>query len=64
MENLQVIILSSVVTVLFAVFIIATYREMEEMEKKPFTGGKEGGPRAELLDLIGKLVDEKLSEKK
>jgi hypothetical protein len=64
MENLQIIILSSVVTVLFAVFIMATYREMEEMEKKPFTGGKETGPRAQLLDLIGDLLDEKLSEKK
>jgi len=64
MENLQIIILSSVVTVLFAVFIIATLREVDEMEKNPFSGGKEGGPRAELLDLIGKLLDEKLSEKR
>ena len=60
MENLHIILLSSVLTILFLVFIIATYREMEEMNKKPFSGDKEGGPRAELMDLIGKLIDEKI----
>ncbi|MCX6199055.1 MAG: hypothetical protein NTY88_07510 [Bacteroidetes bacterium] len=52
--------MSSIITILFLVFIIATFREMEEMNNKPFTGGKEGGPRAELLELIGKMIDEKL----
>jgi len=60
MENLHIIILSSLVSILFLVFIIATYREMESMSNKPFAGGKEGGPRAELLDLIGKLMDGKI----
>jgi len=60
MENLHIIILSSIISILFVVFIIATYREMDEIGKKPFTGGKEGGPRAELLELIGKLIDEKI----
>ena len=60
MENLHIIILSSVISVLFVVFIVATYREMESMGSKPFTEGKEGGPRAELLELIGKLLEEKL----
>lgn len=60
MENLHIILLSSIISILFLVFIIATFREMEEMNNKPFTGGKEGGPRAELLELIGKMIDEKL----
>ena len=60
MENLHIIILSSILSILFLVFIIATLREMDEMSNKPFAGGKEGGPRAELLELIGKLIDEKI----
>ena len=63
MENIQIIILSSIVSILFLVFILATYKEMQEMNSKPFDGGKEGGPRAELLNLIGKLIDEKLEKK-
>ena len=59
MENLHIIILSSVISVLFVVFIIATYREVDSMSSTPFAGGKEGGPRAELLELIGKLMEEK-----
>ena len=59
MENLHIILLSSIISILFLVFIIATYREMIQMESKPYDGGKEGGPRAELLDLIAKLMNEK-----
>lgn len=59
MENLHIIILTSVISILFIVFIVATYREVENMNNNPFDGGKEGGPRAELLDLIGKMIDEK-----
>ena len=38
MENLDIILLSAVVSVLFLVFIIATYREFSVMGKSEFKG--------------------------
>ncbi len=46
MENLDLIILTTIVVILFMVFILATLKEMQEDSKKPFAGGKERGPRA------------------
>jgi hypothetical protein len=46
MENLDIILLTAVVSVLFLVFIIASYREFSIMGKSGFKGGKEKGPRA------------------
>ncbi|MBK7149902.1 MAG: hypothetical protein IPH78_14105 [Bacteroidetes bacterium] len=63
MENLHIIVLSAIVSILFLVFILATYKEIQEMDQIPFDGNKEGGPRAELLNLIGHLIDEKLERK-
>ena len=59
MENLEIIILSSIVTTLFAVFIIASYRELSKAESegnsKP---SQETGPRANMIKFVGKLFDE------
>lgn len=59
MENLEIIILSSIVTTLFAVFIIASYRELSktesEMKSKP---SEETGPRANMIKFVGRLFDE------
>jgi len=61
MENLDIIILTIVVSVLFLVFIISTVREFSKSARLPFKGGKEGGPRAQLIELVGKLFsDEKI----
>jgi ribosomal 50S subunit-associated protein YjgA (DUF615 family) len=59
MENLDLILLTTIVVILFMVFIIATFKEFAEEAKKPFTGGKEKGPRAEMIEFIGKLFSEK-----
>ncbi len=67
MENLDLIILTTIVVILFMVFILATFKEIMEDAKKPFEGGKERGPRADMMDFVGRLFsDERIepSEKK
>ncbi len=66
MENFEIIILSTIVTTLFAVFIIGTYREFSKMEKEgynPDPNEKKYGREA-LFVLAAKLFDdEKVSVK-
>ncbi|MEP6712709.1 MAG: hypothetical protein ABJA37_09850 [Ferruginibacter sp.] len=54
-NNTDIIVLTSVVIVLFIVFIIATVREFNTMSTTKFVEKEEGGPRAEMLRLVGKL---------
>ncbi len=64
-NNTDIIVLTSVVVVLFLVFIIATVREFNVMSTKEFQEKEEGGPRAEMLRLIGKLfTDERIDPAK
>lgn len=62
MENLDIIILTTVVVILFMVFILATFKEFMEDAKKPFQGGKERGPRANMMELVGKIFSDKSIE--
>ena len=66
MENLEIIILSTIVTTLFAVFFIAIYREFSRMDKegyKPNPNEKKYGREA-LFVLASKLFeDEKVPKK-
>jgi hypothetical protein len=62
MENLDIILLSAVVSVLFLVFIIATYREFSVMGKSEFKGGKEKGPRAEMVQFLQKIFTDETIE--
>ncbi len=62
MENLDLIILTTIVVILFMVFILATFKEILEDAKKPFTGGEEGGPRAEMIKFVGKLFSDERME--
>ena len=58
MENLDIIILTTVVVVLFLVFIIATIKEISEETKKGFTAGKETGPRADMMEFVGRFFSD------
>jgi len=61
MENLEIIILSTIVTTLFAVFIIGTYREFSRMDKEgyaPDPNEKKYGREA-LFVLAAKLFEDK-----
>ena len=54
-NNTDIIVLTSVIIVLFIVFIIATVREFNIMSTTKFVEKEEGGPRAEMMRFIGKL---------
>ena len=59
MQNTDIIILTSVLVVLFLVFIIATVREFGEMNNKEYDGSyKPGGPPTDFVRLVGKLFSE------
>ena len=60
-NNTDIIVLTSVLIVLFIVFIIATIREVNTISSTKFVEKEEGGPRAEMIRLIGKLfTDERI----
>lgn len=55
MENLDIIVLSSIVTTLFAVFIGYTIKELIHASKNP--DPIESSPRANMIKFVGKLFD-------
>ena len=64
MENIDLIVLTAIISVLFLVFIIATFREFSESNKTPFKGGKEKGIRADMIQFVGRIfTDEKIDPK-
>ena len=64
MENLDLIILTTLVVILFMVFILATFKEFMEDAKKPFQGGKERGPRADMMEFVGRIFSDDYIEPK
>ena len=54
-NNTDIIVLTSIIIVLFIVFIIATIRELNTISTTKFVEKEEGGPRAEMLRFMGKL---------
>ncbi len=54
-NNTDIIVLTSVIIVLFIVFIIATIREFNTMSTTKYVEKEEGGPRADMMRFIGKL---------
>lgn len=58
MENLDIIILSTIVTTLFAIFIGVTIKELSKVAKTPQPlPSLESGPRADMIKFIGRLFD-------
>ena len=64
MENLDLIILTTIVVILFMVFILATFKEFMEDAKKPFKGGRERGPRADMIEFVGRIFSDDRIESK
>lgn len=64
MENLDIIILTSILATLFLVFIIAMYRELNSISKGNNTYTKEAGPRADMVNFVGNLFDDRAIPKK
>lgn len=64
MENLDIYILTSIVATLFIVFFIAMYRELNAVSKREPEYSKETGPRADIVNFVGNLFDDKGIPKK
>ena len=47
-NNTDIIVLTSIIIVLFIVFVIATVRELNTISTTKFVEKEEGGPRAEM----------------
>lgn len=61
---MEIILLTSIVVTLFIVFGVATYREFNLMAKEDYIYTKETGPRANLVNFVGRLFDEESIPKK
>jgi hypothetical protein len=61
---MDIILLSTVVVTLFVVFGIATYREFTYMASEDYKPGKESGPRADMVNFVGRLFDNEVASKK
>ena len=57
---MEIVILTSIVVTLFLVFTIATYREINKEYTPPI---KEMGPRANMVNFMGKLFDNNQTKK-
>ena len=64
MENLDIIILTSVVATLFAVFFIAIFREVRSIDVTKPDYSKDNGPRARMIELVGGVFDSKRTSAK
>ena len=57
--DMDIILLTAVISTLFIVFIIAVYREFSVMENETYVYQKESGPRAGLVNFVGNLASNK-----
>jgi hypothetical protein len=66
MENLDIIILTSVLSSLFVVFGILMYKELSSVDENTYKTAKEGGPRVYLMKMMARLFDDEIptSERK
>jgi hypothetical protein len=66
MENLDIIILSTIMVTLFIVFGVGmyrTYKEISAVSKNGFIAGKENGPRANMVMFVGSMFDNEITNK-
>jgi len=62
MENIDIIILTSILSTLFLVFVVATFKELNNPRVQA-ADSVEGGPRADLIRFIGSLFDQEPTER-
>jgi hypothetical protein len=53
---MEIIVLSSIVTILFIVFGVVVYKELSKAELK--VGSAENSPRAQLIKFVGSIFDQ------
>ena len=64
MDKLDLIILTSIIATSFIIFIVATYRELSGIDENSYKTSKDGGPRVELLNMVGRLFEDERIPKK
>lgn len=57
MENLDLIIFTSILVILFILFGIATYQQFVRMEKQDFNSTSEKGGAENFLKFLSKMFD-------
>ncbi len=57
MENLDIIVLTSILSTLFVVFGVLVYKELTNLDENSYKTTKAGGPRVHLLKLMEKVFD-------
>ena len=63
MENLDIIILTTIISTLFVVFGILMYRELSTIDENSYKTAKNGGPRVYLFNLMARLFDDEVPVK-
>ena len=58
MQNIDILILTSVVTTLFGVFGLTVWRELRAADEDSHKSQRDGGPRAAMINFIGSLVED------
>lgn len=61
---MDIILLTSVIVTLFLVFIIASYRELKNITQENYIPSKETGPRADMINFVGRLFDNETASTK
>lgn len=56
MDNIDIVVLSTIVTTLFAIFIGLTIKELNNVSENK-TPSMEAGPRADMIKFVGRLFD-------
>jgi len=57
MENLDIIVLTSILSTLFVVFGVLVYKELTNLDEDDYKTSKAGGPRVHLLKLMERVFD-------
>ena len=57
MENLDIVILTTVISTLFVVFGVLVYKEFSKVDENSYKTAKDGGPRVYLMKLMERVFD-------
>lgn len=63
MENLDIIILSSIVTILFGIFISVVVKELNKPEDQ-YVPSEDNSPRTKMIKSVGSIFDSEPKPKK
>jgi len=62
MENIDIIILTSILSTLFLVFGIVVYKELKKIDQEP-VNSTENNPRANLVRFVGNIFDQESTKR-